>query len=586
MATSSLADTRDGILSTSAQGASFLILLQLASRALTFLVNQLLLRYLSPELLAISSQLELYLISVLFFARESLRVALQRQPVSSAVPVEDTNRHGSSQRKRTAKTGAIEASSAAGAAQTVVNLSYIAIWLGLALALALGKLYLGSTTPDVLATPFFRQGLQLYGIAAFWELLTEPCFVIVQQQMRYKTRAAAEAAATLIRCLVTCGVAVVATRRGIDVGVLPFAAGQLAYAGALLVVYYWNIWSVAKHDGFSLSARPLISDPPSYMLDYFSRPLLNLSVTLTLQSTLKHLLTQGDTLLLAALTPLHDQGIYALASAYGSLAARILFQPIEESSRNLFATMLSSSSGLSSSSSLPTALTLLTTLLHLYGLLTLIFTAVGPPLAPLLLSLVAGPRWAGSGAGPVLADYCYYLPLLAVNGICEAFVSAVATTTELHAQSAAMLAFSAGFAVAGWLFLRFLAWGARGLVAANAVNMALRIAWSGAFIRRYVRGKEQGGLDVFGGVMPRAGSIASAVATGAVLRRLASVLDGGLRDWASMLGVSGVFGLLIIYFERDYLTHCYQLLRPQPLQDVKTGDVNAGRHSDGEKHDS
>src|SRR4051794_22555687 len=50
------------LLSTSAQGATFLILLQITSRALTFGVNQVLLRYLSPELLGISTQLELYLI--------------------------------------------------------------------------------------------------------------------------------------------------------------------------------------------------------------------------------------------------------------------------------------------------------------------------------------------------------------------------------------------------------------------------------------------------------------------------------------------------------------------------------------------
>jgi len=89
------------LLAASAKGASFLILVQISSRALTFTINQILLRFLSPELLGASVQLELYSISVLYFARESLRVALQRQTGNS---------------------------------QALVNLSYISVALGLPIA--------------------------------------------------------------------------------------------------------------------------------------------------------------------------------------------------------------------------------------------------------------------------------------------------------------------------------------------------------------------------------------------------------------------------------------------------------------------
>jgi dihydroxyacetone kinase DhaKLM complex PTS-EIIA-like component DhaM len=50
----------DNAVSASAKGASFLILLQIGSRALTFALNQILLRFLSPELLGVNVQLELY----------------------------------------------------------------------------------------------------------------------------------------------------------------------------------------------------------------------------------------------------------------------------------------------------------------------------------------------------------------------------------------------------------------------------------------------------------------------------------------------------------------------------------------------
>src|SRR5438045_2854232 len=45
--------SKNYLLSSSAKGATFLIFLQIGSRALTFCVNQILLHYLSPELLAI-----------------------------------------------------------------------------------------------------------------------------------------------------------------------------------------------------------------------------------------------------------------------------------------------------------------------------------------------------------------------------------------------------------------------------------------------------------------------------------------------------------------------------------------------------
>lgn len=211
------------ILSASAKGATFLILLQVGSRALTFAVNQVLLRFLSPELLGVSAQLELYSISVLYFARESLRVALQRQA------------HG---------------------VQTVVNLSYLAIVLGVPLIYALAILWLQAEIPPV---PYFVDALSLYCFATFIELLTEPAFVAAQYGMLYKVRASAETAATILRCLGTCGSAIWASRTGMDIGVLPFAIGQLAYALALLIVYTIRMWPVSVKEQFSLWPRRMLS---------------------------------------------------------------------------------------------------------------------------------------------------------------------------------------------------------------------------------------------------------------------------------------------------------------------------------------
>ena len=241
----------------SAQGATFLICLQIGSRALTFVVNQILLRYLSPELMGISTQLELYSISVLYFARESLRVALQRQTS------EDSNTDGESDagndKKGSGREKAAQSYAHARRTQEVINLSYIAIALGAPLAYLLARLYIRKADPAVLATPYIHESLNLYALAAFVELLSEPCFVFGQQHMLYGVRASAETSATFTRCILTCSLAIWSSRSRQNLGALPFAVGQLSYALVLNLTYYSKVWRKAFDGGFSILPRSLSS---------------------------------------------------------------------------------------------------------------------------------------------------------------------------------------------------------------------------------------------------------------------------------------------------------------------------------------
>ncbi|KAK8117674.1 oligosaccharide translocation protein RFT1 [Apiospora kogelbergensis] len=449
------------------RGASLLIVLQVASRAVTFVANQLLLRFLTAQLLGVSTQLEVYYLSVLFFARESLRSVGGQRRTPSPGP-------GPGRRRR------------------------------------VGGAYLKYADAATAATPHLGTALYIYGVAAVVELLSEPAFVVLQHRLQFGPRAAAESLATFLRCAVTFGAASWAWRRGADWGALPFALGQLGYGLGLSGVYLGYGWWLASTEGFSLFPKPIADsqsaakksdddqvtvskvDNGHYALGYFYRPTLNLAASMTVQSFVKHLLTQGDTFLVSILSNPQAQGVYALANNYGSLLARLVFQPVEESSRNYFSKLLAAttsstpednatnnekkdatttheSSSSPSKQALVKARTNLISILHAY----------------LLLSLIAGPAWASSGAGLVLAQYCLYLPLLALNGLTEAFVSSVATEADVHRQSLWMTAFSVAFALAGFVTLKVLDLGAPGLVYANAINMLGRIAWSGSYIKRY-----------------------------------------------------------------------------------------------------
>ena len=57
----------------------------------------------------------------------------------------------------------------------------------------------------------------------------------------------------------------------------------------------------------------------STITSYFDAELLNLSIAMTGQSVIKHFLTEGDKFLVSRLSPLEDQGGYAIASNYGTL---------------------------------------------------------------------------------------------------------------------------------------------------------------------------------------------------------------------------------------------------------------------------
>ncbi|TLS29323.1 hypothetical protein PpBr36_02151 [Pyricularia pennisetigena] len=545
------------------RGASLLILLQIASRAITFIANQLLLRFLTAQLLGISTQLEVYYLSVLFFARESLRVAIQRQG--------GTTKDKTSQARGT---------------QAVVNLSYLSILLGVFVAGLLGWLYVTSISNETTASaPHLIISLYIYAVASIVELLSEPAFMVMQTRLQFGARAAAESIATFSRCAVTLGSAVIASRGAFAAGVLPFALGQLSYGVTLLVVYAYYGLSLASVEGFSLLPkkleRPSTKDKKSNaegcVLSLFPRPTLNLARSMIAQSLVKHILTQGDTLLVSALASPTSQGVYALANNYGGLAARLVFQPVEESSRSYFSRLLASSSpdkesdknGLrkAKKAAAEKASADLTILIKLYTTFSAVVVAIGPTAAPLLISLVAGPRWASSGAGAVLAVYALYIPLLALNGVSEAFVASVATEAEVHAQSLWMGAFSLAFAAAGFVFLRVLDWGARGLVVANAINMVCRIVWCAVFIKRYF-----GRLGVkfeLSELRPSGVTVGAAVVASQAVARLSGpdvaglAVRGVLFALVKIASIGAVFIAVVAVGERQFLMQCIDKARGQ-----------------------
>lgn len=230
------------MLSSSASGAAFLIMIQLTSRLVTFIANQLILRELSPAIIGIAAQLELYLSTILYFSRESIRVATKRQPLGAVVEKDEDSgaspNHGVQARDSTAS-------------QSVVNISYLSISMGIPMAMILTMFYVHFASEKVSEKPYYHISVAITGIASLVELGVEPFFAVVQQHMLYEKRALVELSAAFLKSATVCTTFVWASKTGFDVGILPFALGHLCHSLILAGGYAATMRSTAKKGGFS-----------------------------------------------------------------------------------------------------------------------------------------------------------------------------------------------------------------------------------------------------------------------------------------------------------------------------------------------
>ncbi|GAA5980447.1 hypothetical protein JCM11641_003397 [Rhodosporidiobolus odoratus] len=443
-----------------------LILLQVSSRLLSFGLNQALLRSTSPEAFGLATiKFDTLIGTVLFLLREGIRGAVVRVRSSSSAVNSDP-----SARLR---------------AQTLSLPLYLT-----PLALLSFTVYSSFSTPTP-PPPHFTLTLTFYFLSTLIELLFEPLYLHTLQQWESLTtgRVRVEGMAVMVKALVT--LAAVKTLAK-DEGLLAFGLGQLAYSSTIWVGLATLVSraQAAAPSSTSISDRAeKAGDKAGWGLQrieglYFDPQITGLGWALTKQSVVKQLLTEGDKLAVGRFGSGQDMGGYAVALNYGSLIARLLFQPLEESSRLYFSTLSTPTP------SLPTlilASTYLRLLLLLQTHLTLLFIFLAPSYTTPLLHLLLGPTWSTT-AGPILRAYAFSLPFMGLNGLTEAFFQSTASEKWIRRGSGWMCVCAVAFAgtvatlcgdggEGGGRGM-----GAKGLIVANCVNLALRTGFSSVFI--------------------------------------------------------------------------------------------------------
>jgi len=445
-----------------AAGALYSVLL----RILSFSLSQLTIRFVDPTTLGKASiRLELICsTTVLFLGREGFRLSLMRVADSA----NDDNKHLKSSR--------------------VNNVAWLSVPTSLFLTLiALGfhmHTYRGQVSAgekDELDD--YRLAGILYCVATAIEIISEPCMIVCLRTIDVKTRAKAEAFASIGKAM-SCVLLLSFHDRKHHAS--SFGLAQCVYAIILTIVLYVEKrgcleWPVMIGSGpMSLFTKIKTS---------FDLSVLRLSILFSTQSIFKHVLTEGDRIVLTALVGTYDSGVYAMASSYGGMASRLIFQPLEENGRLLFSNQHASI--IQAKEEKREVGQLVDNLEWTYCVLVkfvlyigFIFAVFGSNYTSVLLRLLAGERWGSNKeASTALSAFCIYTALMALNGMTEAFVYGVAESgLEVGSLAVAHGLIGIVFYVTAPLLVYngsdYGIGGTVGLVMANGLCMALRSIYS------------------------------------------------------------------------------------------------------------
>uniref|UniRef100_A0A8C7BY62 Protein RFT1 homolog n=1 Tax=Neovison vison TaxID=452646 RepID=A0A8C7BY62_NEOVI len=448
------------VLGQAARLASSGLLLQVLFRVITFVLNAFVLRFLSKEIVGIVNvRLTLLYSTTIFLAREAFRRACL-----SGGPQRDWGQ--------------------------TFNLLWLTVPLGVFWSLFLGWVWLRLLeVPDPNVVSHYGTGVVVFGLSAVVELLGEPFWVLAQAQMFVRLKVIAESLSVILKSVLTAFLVLCLPHWGLYI----FSLAQLLYTTVLVlcyVIYFTKLLGSAESN--KQQSLPIFRMTDLLPSVTRSRAFVNwneakLTWSFFKQSFLKQILTEGERYVMTFLNVLNfgDQGVYDIVNNLGSLVARLIFQPIEESFYIFFAKVLErgKDATLQKQEDVAVAATVLESLLKLALLTGLTITIFGFAYSQLALDIYGG-AMLSSGSGPILLrSYCLYVLLLAINGVTECFTFAAMSKEEVDRYNFTMLALSSSFLGLSYLLTRWC--GSVGFILANCFNMGVRITQSLWFIHRY-----------------------------------------------------------------------------------------------------
>nr|CAG4647834.1 EOG090X04LH [Moina brachiata] len=463
-------ESNDAVLTGSIKSASYNMLLQIFFRAITFSMNGLVLHHVDKEVLGvINVRLMLLLMTILFISREAFRRAC----------ISNTREHNWSK---------------------VVNLIWLTVPSVSICSLLFCYIWLSwLELPSEKHVQDYQFAVKIFGVSCVIESFVEPVYIFSQAFLYIRWRLFVDLVMMFIRVGILVGTVIYFP----ECTIRTTAYGQLVVS-TVLVVFYWAFFHFEfKKKAEIVKNRELHRNDPLALLPFsslreflprnffspqgFDGQLANLTWAFFKQGLLKQLLTEGERYVMTVFSVLTfaEQGVYDIVNNLGSMAARFIFLPIEESSYFYFAQKLSRNKPLKehTSSDIKQISDVLCKLLRALILIGSIIVTFGLSYSHLLLRIYGGSTLI-DGPGPLLIKaHSFAVCLMAINGVTEAYAFAAMSSSYLDRYNKLMVLLSFTFLFLSWMLSKI--FGSIGFIIANCCNMGLRIFHSLWFIRRH-----------------------------------------------------------------------------------------------------
>ncbi|XP_046667245.1 protein RFT1 homolog [Homalodisca vitripennis] len=459
-------------LKSSLQNASFNIIFQIMFRCLTFLMNAFVLRHVEQAVIGVMNVRLLLLEStILFLSREAFRRAC----------LTNTTAHNWAQ---------------------VINLLWLTVPLCSVMCLLFGWVWLCVLeTPDPQITTHYTLGVYAIAISCVIEMCVEPLYMVAQAFLFVRLKVVMDTINVIVRTTVFT-LMVLWWPQG---AVVAFSTAQIVAVIVYSLCYYYYFAHYLEERRVKPMPtprqlqRPMSSEddfPFTSMSEFLPRRLDNqTAVDLKLcvltwsffkQGILKQILTEGERYVMTLFSVLsfYEQGVFDVVNNLGSLAARFLFRPIEDSAYFYFSQLVIRDKPIDDQDpyQMKEAALVLQRLLRTVVSLGLVALCFGQGYARLVLLLYGGSALADGLAPLLLRAHSLAILLLAINGTTECYALATMDTVHLDRYNRVMAGLSVGFMLVSWLLTRLL--GSVGFILANCCNMAARITHSVLFIKR------------------------------------------------------------------------------------------------------
>ena len=292
---------------TAVLGASYNMILQAIFRIGTFLMNAVLLRYITKEMLGVVNvRLNLLYYTIVFISREAFRkTCLSR-----------SDEHVSEDKRK-----------------KMVNLIWVCVIVGIVTSIVLCLfwiLYLEQPSSELQYQ--YQISTVIFALSAIIELFAEPLWIFGQRYSFVLTKVLIDGIYIMVRCFVSVALVFLFPQIGLLSFAIAFCTSSLAYT-IIYYTYFTNYISKLP-DGDPFPFKNVKDFFPDFnMANIFDPYYTNLVTSFYKQSLIKQFLTEGEKYMMTFFNILSfdEQGVYDVINNLGSLAARIIFMPIEES---------------------------------------------------------------------------------------------------------------------------------------------------------------------------------------------------------------------------------------------------------------